>query len=80
MYPKTEGGLAKVARAKPKGLLINLSRLEGHLITIINRNVMLLLCNIMATETIGTLLANSTSSNGIKLSELLLMVIGNSMR
>ena len=40
MYPKDEGGLVKVARAKPEGLLLNLPRL-------INRNAMLSLCNIM---------------------------------
>ena len=33
MYPKAERGLVKVPRAKPKGLLLNLPRLEGHLIT-----------------------------------------------
>ena len=33
MYPKAEGGLVKVPSAKPEGLLLNLPRLEGHLIT-----------------------------------------------
>ena len=33
LIAKAEGGLVKVSRAKPEGLLLNLQRFEGHLIT-----------------------------------------------
>ena len=55
MYPKAEGGLVKA-----EGGLLNLPRLEGHLITISNRKAMLLLSNIIVTETIRTLLGDLT--------------------
>ena len=51
MSPKAEGGLVKV--------LLNLPRLEGHLITD-QPQATLLLCNIIVTDTIGTLLGDLT--------------------
>ena len=82
MYPKAEGSLAKVARAKPEWLLLNLPRLKGHLITT-ESTVMpcyhYVILWLPRQKNIGTLLADSTISNGIKLCELVLMVIGNSI-
>ena len=47
----------EVSKSPEARILLNLPRPEGHLIT---NQPMLLLCNIIVTETIGTLLGDLT--------------------